>query len=209
MWCSECVCARTACASLPVLVAHCEDFLHPVIHGFGEPAELLAFLLPAVTRTKNTVSLTGNIFQSHLTPQLFYADLHFQQVQVCRFGLYRGEDHHTHRLVLLRFSLPRLPVLCRHTAHFKTRSKQNLPFDRRGATTNLLIPVGEESLENFTAGDNGMPAHPGHPALQPLHAHLDKLFLKSSWNGREKKKKEEVVSAVYLYLHSAFVMTDT
>lgn len=121
VWCSECVCARTACASLPVLVAHCEDFLHPVIHGFGEPAELLAFLLPAVTTTKNTVSLTGNIFQSHLTPQLFYADLHFQQVQVCRFGLYRGEDHHTHRLVLLRFSLPRLPVLCRHTAHFKTR----------------------------------------------------------------------------------------
>lgn len=71
--------------------------------------------------------------------------------------------------------------------------------------TNLLIPVGEESLENFTAGDDGMPAHPGHPALQPLHAHLDKLFLKSSWNGREKK----VVSAVYLYLHPAFVMTDT
>lgn len=66
VWCSECVCARTACASLPVLVAHCEDFLHPVIHGFGEPAELLAFLLPAVTRTKNTVTLTGNIFQSHL-----------------------------------------------------------------------------------------------------------------------------------------------
>lgn len=63
--------------------------------------------------------------------------------------------------------------------------------------TNLLIPVGEESLENFTAGDDGMPAHPGHPALQPLHAHLDKLFLKSSWNGREKKKK---LSALFIFI---------
>lgn len=37
---------------------------------------------------------------------------HFDRIQVRPFRLYRGEDHHSNRLVLLRFSLPRLPVLC-------------------------------------------------------------------------------------------------
>lgn len=37
---------HTACASFPVLIAHGQDLLHPVVHGFGKPAELLASLLP-------------------------------------------------------------------------------------------------------------------------------------------------------------------
>lgn len=41
-------CVRTACTSLPVLVTHCEDFLYPVIHGFGKSAELLTFLFPVI-----------------------------------------------------------------------------------------------------------------------------------------------------------------
>lgn len=53
--------------------------------------------------------------------------------------------------------------------------------------THLLILVCEKSLENFTVGDNWMPAHPGHPALQSLHAHLNELLLKSSWNRPEKQ----------------------
>lgn len=40
------LCEHTACASFPVLMAHGQDLFHPVIHGFGKPAELLAFLLP-------------------------------------------------------------------------------------------------------------------------------------------------------------------
>lgn len=45
------VCARTACASLPVLVAHGENLLHAVVHGFGEAAELLALLIAAQPHT--------------------------------------------------------------------------------------------------------------------------------------------------------------
>lgn len=45
------LCVHTACASFPVLVAHSEDLLHPVIHGFGKPAKLLTFLFP-VTQQK-------------------------------------------------------------------------------------------------------------------------------------------------------------
>lgn len=48
---------------------------------------------------------------------------------------------------------------------------------------NLLVPVGEERLEDLAAGNDGMPAHPGHPALQPLHAHLYELLLKSAYRG--------------------------
>lgn len=44
------LCLRTACTSLPVLVAHCEDFFHFVIHGFGKLAELLTFLFPVKAR---------------------------------------------------------------------------------------------------------------------------------------------------------------
>lgn len=51
---------------------------------------------------------------------------------------------------------------------------------RRNA--HLLILVGEKSLENLTVGNNWVPAHPGHPALQSLHAHLNKLLLKASWD---------------------------
>ena len=47
----ECVCARTSCASLPVLLSHGEDLLHPVVHRFSKPAELVALLLPAQTHT--------------------------------------------------------------------------------------------------------------------------------------------------------------
>lgn len=46
MYLASVQCLRTACTSLPVLVAHGEDLLYPVIHRFGEPAELLTFLLP-------------------------------------------------------------------------------------------------------------------------------------------------------------------
>lgn len=37
---------HTARASFPVLVAHGEDLLHPVVHGFGKPAKLLTSLFP-------------------------------------------------------------------------------------------------------------------------------------------------------------------
>lgn len=60
----------------------------------------------------------------------------------------------------------------------------------------LLILVGEEELENLTVGNNWMPAHPGHPALQPLHAHFDKLFLKTPWN-RDEDKKDKFNLHVY------------
>lgn len=32
-----------------------------------------------------------------------------------------------------------------------------------------------------------MPAHPGHPALQSLHTHLNELLFKSSWNRPQKQ----------------------
>lgn len=57
---------------------------------------------------------------------------------------------------------------------------------KAGGIAHLLILVGEESLEYFTAGNNRMPAHPGHPALQPLHTHLNKLFFKSPWDRQER-----------------------
>lgn len=38
---------------------------------------------------------------------------HFMEGQVWSFRLYRGEDHHAHRLILLCFSLSHLPVLSR------------------------------------------------------------------------------------------------
>lgn len=66
-----------------------------------------------------------------------------------------------------------------------------------GVRTNLLIFVGEESLKYFTAGNNRMPAHPGHPALQPLHSHFNKLFLKTPW------KREQAICQHYL---SCFVL---
>lgn len=56
------LCEHTACASLPVLVAHGQDLFHPVIHGFGKPAELLAFLLPVTPNGKlmdPTADVTG------------------------------------------------------------------------------------------------------------------------------------------------------
>lgn len=52
----------------------------------------------------------------------------------------------------------------------------------RRRNAHLLILVGEKSLENLTVGNNWMPAHPGHPALQSLHTHLNELLLKSPWN---------------------------
>lgn len=55
----------------------------------------------------------------------------------------------------------------------------NNPEKQNLLLAHLLILVGEESLEYFAAGNNWVPAHPGHPALQPLHTHLYKLFLKS------------------------------
>lgn len=51
---------RTACTSLPVLIAHCEDFLYPVIHGFGKLAELLAFLFP-VDKGRGQVNMQSAI----------------------------------------------------------------------------------------------------------------------------------------------------
>lgn len=51
----------------------------------------------------------------------------------------------------------------------------------------LLVLVREKSLENFTVGNNWMPAHPGHPALQSLHTHLNELLFKSSWNRPQKQ----------------------
>lgn len=56
-------------------------------------------------------------------------------------------------------------------------------------TTHPLILVGEEKLEYFTIGNNWVPAHSSHPALQPLHAHLNKFFLKTPWNRGEDTKK--------------------
>ncbi len=44
----------------------------------------------------------------------------------------------------------------------------------------LLIFVGEKQLEDFTAGDNRMPAHSRHPTLKPLHAHFYKFLFKST-----------------------------
>lgn len=52
--------------------------------------------------------------------------------------------------------------------------------------TDLFILVREKRLEHFTVGNDWMPAHPGHPGLQALHTHLYELFLKSSWNRRQK-----------------------
>lgn len=46
------LCEHTACASFPVLMAHGQDLFHPVIHGFGKPAELLALLLPVRAKGK-------------------------------------------------------------------------------------------------------------------------------------------------------------
>lgn len=60
-----------------------------------------------------------------------------------------------------------------------------------GGKTHLLILVGEKSLKYFTARNNWMPAHPNHPALQPLHAHLNKLLLKSPWNKTEKQTNSQ------------------
>lgn len=57
---------HTACASFPVLVAHGEDLLHPVIHGFGKPAELLAFLLPVGTTKGEPSDLTSEVTGSEL-----------------------------------------------------------------------------------------------------------------------------------------------
>lgn len=34
-----------------------------------------------------------------------------------------------------------------------------------------------------------MPAHPSHPALQPLHTHLNKFFLKTPWERGKVTKK--------------------
>ena len=47
--------------------------------------------------------------------------------------------------------------------------------------SDLLVLVGEEELEDVAAGDHGVPAHTGHPALQALHAHLDELLLEPAW----------------------------
>lgn len=98
---------HTACASFPVLVAHGQDLFHPVIHGFGKPAELLAFLLPVGPQTANgwiQRPMRGDVSSGGFNS-------HFVDAQVGSFGLYRGEDHDAHRLILLCFSLSRLPVL--------------------------------------------------------------------------------------------------
>jgi len=55
---------------------------------------------------------------------------------------------------------------------------------REPRARDLLVLVGEEELEDLAVGDHGVPAHPGHPALQPFHPHLDKLLLEAAWEGR-------------------------
>lgn len=101
--------ARTARASLPVLVAHGEDLLHPVVHGFGKPAELLTLLIPVRPQKVNGEVRRPKRWK--LSPVRLGS--HFMEAQVRSFCLYRGEDHHPHRLILLCFSLSRLPVLSR------------------------------------------------------------------------------------------------
>lgn len=106
-WLALVLCVHTACASFPVLLAHGEDLLHPIIHGFGKPAELLTLLFP-VTPQKGTDQIRCRTWQELNSG---YSNSHFMEAQVWSFRLYRGEDHHAHRLILLRFSLSRLPVL--------------------------------------------------------------------------------------------------
>lgn len=94
-----------------MLVAHGEDLFHPVVHGFGKPAELLAFLLPVrPEREKRWVRRP-----MREEPDWVCFNSHFVDAQVRSFSLYRGEDHDSHRLILLGFSLSRLPVLSRPT----------------------------------------------------------------------------------------------
>lgn len=79
-----------------------------------------------------------------------------------------------------------------------------------GGIAHLLILVGEESLEYFTAANNWMPAHPGHPALQPLHAHLNKLFFESPWKrqDREIRRQHRVSFSVsYIWCSQGRVLT--
>lgn len=68
----------------------------------------------------------------------------------------------------------------------------------------LLILVREESLENFAVGNNWMPAHPGHPALQSLHTHLNELLLKSPWNRPQKQMTQHFFVCLFVFtLHAA------
>lgn len=46
--------------------------------------------------------------------------------------------------------------------------------------TCLLISEVQELLENLTLRHHGMPAHPRHPGLESLHAHLDKFLFKAT-----------------------------
>lgn len=134
---------------------------------------------------------------------------HFDGVQVGGFRLYGGEDHHSHILVFLCFSLPCFPVL-QHTV-LNSQSSVSLPvlYSQSSMSSLILHPsavsgggrwgrlllyllvlVGQEELEDVTVGDHRVPTHPGHPALQPLHPHLDKLLLKTPWQrGREKGRE--------------------
>lgn len=70
-----------------------------------------------------------------------------------------------------------------------------LAVQKSRGKAHLLILVGEEELEYVTAGNNRVPAHPGHPPLQPLHTHLNKLFFKTPWNrrgGERGTKKQKI-----------------
>lgn len=65
-------------------------------------------------------------------------------------------------------------------------------------TPNLLIFVGEEELEDLAVGDDRMPAHSGHPGLEPLHPHLNELLLKTSCGTNVIDK-----TVLYLILNAA------
>lgn len=69
------------------------------------------------------------------------------------------------------------------------------PVTRKASAciANLLVPISEERLENLAAGNDRMPAHSGHPALQPLHAHLYKFLLKPACQGDKRAGLQDVV----------------